>query len=61
MTKGQTTIYKTLHRKLNIEQQIPTKPGVNSDAPEGLAVPAPHVAPVVLLLLQIIDEEWKGL
>jgi hypothetical protein len=26
------------------------KPGVNSDAPEWLAVPAPHVTPVVLLL-----------
>jgi hypothetical protein len=25
--------------------------GVNSDAPEGEAVPAPHLAPVVLLLL----------
>jgi hypothetical protein len=24
---------------------------VNSDAPEGEAVPAPHLAPVVLLLL----------
>jgi hypothetical protein len=27
-----------------------TKTGVNSGAPEGLAVPAPHVPPVVLLL-----------
>ena len=34
----------------NIEQQIPTKTEVNSDTPGGLAVPAPHVAPVVLLL-----------
>jgi len=29
---------------------IPLKPGVNSCAPEGLAVPAPHATPVVLLL-----------
>ena len=32
-------IYKTLHRK----------PGVNLDAPEGLAVLAPLVTPVMLL------------
>ena len=43
--KGQTTIYKTLHRKLKIEKHEPhQKSGVNSGAPEGLAVPAPHVA-----------------
>jgi len=29
----QTTIYKTLHRKLNLEQHGPhKKPGLNSDA-----------------------------
>jgi hypothetical protein len=27
--KGQTMIYKTLHRKLTIEQSEPTKNGVN--------------------------------
>ena len=68
-TKGQTMIYKTLHRKLTIEQHethkkhlyITQKPKdrairdrpkqrMNSGAPEGSAVPAPLVAPVVLLL-----------
>jgi hypothetical protein len=34
--KQKTTIYKTLHRKLKIEQHEPNyKPGVNSGAPEG--------------------------
>jgi hypothetical protein len=33
--KGRTMIYKTLHRKLKIEQHEPyKKPGVNSGAPE---------------------------
>ena len=49
--KGQTTIYKTLHRTLKIEQHEPhLKLGVNPDAPEGLSVSAPHLIPVVLLL-----------
>jgi len=40
-TKRRTTIYKTLHRKLNIEQHEPHwKPGVNSGAPEEYPVPA---------------------
>jgi hypothetical protein len=44
-------IYKTLHRKLKIEQHKPyQKPGVNSGVPDVLAVPAPHVTPVMLLL-----------
>jgi len=30
--------------------RTPIKPGVNSGAAEGLAVPVPHVTPVVLLL-----------
>jgi len=35
-TKGQTMIYKTLHRKLKIEQREPhLKPRVNSGAPGG--------------------------
>ena len=43
--------YKTLHRNLKIEQHGPHfKLGVNSGAPEGLAVPAPYVTPVMLLL-----------
>jgi len=37
-TKGQTTIYKTLHIKLKIEQNEPHNNRVNSCAPEGLAV-----------------------
>jgi hypothetical protein len=53
-------IYKILHRKQKIKKtQISQETGergggvrgVNSDAPEGEAVPAPHLAPVVLLLL----------
>jgi len=51
--KGQTTIYKTLHRKLKIEQhEHHLKSGVNSGAAEGYAVSPPHVAPVALLFLQ---------
>jgi hypothetical protein len=47
-TKGQTTIYQTPHRKPKIEQnELQQKPGVNAGAPEGLAVPASHVTPVV--------------
>ena len=43
-------IYKTLHSKLKIEQhQCHNKLGPNQGAPEGLAVPAPIVIPVVLL------------
>ena len=49
-TKGKTTIYKTLHRKLKIEKHEPhSEPVVNSGAPEGQVVHAPLVAPVVLL------------
>jgi len=52
-TKWQTTIYNTVHRKLKIEQHEPhLKLGMISGAPEGYAVTAPHVIPVVLLLLQ---------
>ena len=41
----------TLHRKLKIRlsNTNPTKTGVNSCAPEGLAIPALQVAPIVLL------------
>ena len=42
MTK--TTIYKTKDRVTRTQ----LKPGVNSGAPEGYAVPAPLVAPVVI-------------
>ena len=49
-TKGQSTIYKTLHIKLKIEQQEPhRKPSVITGTPEGLPVPALHVTPVVFL------------
>ena len=42
-------IYKTLHRKL--KQHKPTKNlGVNSLVQEGQVVPAPLVAPIMLLL-----------
>jgi len=36
MTKGQTMIYKTLQRKLKIEQHEPAKP---VGSPEGKTVP----------------------
>jgi len=40
--------------KLKIEQnECNQKPGLKSGSPERLAVPAPHMAPVELLLLQI--------
>ena len=54
MTKGKkTTIFKTLYRKLKIEQhELHSKPVVNSCAPDELAVPAPYVASILLLLLQ---------
>ena len=49
--KGQTTIYKTLHRKLMITQHEPhSRHGVNSDASEALVLPVPLVTPIVLLL-----------
>jgi hypothetical protein len=49
-TKGQIMIYKTLHRTLKIVQQKPhSKLEIISDAPEGYAMPAPLVPPVVLL------------
>ena len=45
--KGSNNELQALHRKLKIEWHEPhKKPGVNTGAPEGLAVPAP---PVVLL------------
>jgi hypothetical protein len=44
-TKGQTKIYKTLHRKLKIEQhESHLSSGMNLGTPEGKDVPAPHVA-----------------
>ena len=49
MTKGKkTTIFKTLHRKLKIEQHEPhSKPVMNSVTPQEKAVLATHVVPVV--------------
>jgi hypothetical protein len=59
MTKryqGQIVIYKALHRRPKIGQYEPhLKPVVNSCDLEGLAVQAPHVTPVVLLLAVIIQ------
>ena len=41
--------------KLKIEQQEPHYiPEVNSGAPEGNQIPAPHMTPVVLLSLQTL-------
>ena len=38
--KGQATIYKTLHKKLNKSNMDPTDaPGMNSGVPDGKAVP----------------------
>ena len=48
MAKGKRMNHKTLHREVKIEQNA-KKQGVNSGVPEGLAVPAPLVTPVVLL------------
>jgi hypothetical protein len=48
--KEQTMIYETLHIKLKIEKyKRYLKQGVKSGAAEGLVVPAPLVAPIVLL------------
>ena len=44
-------VHNTLSRKLNIEQHW--NPGVNWVAPEGLAVPALVVEPVVWLMLSV--------
>jgi hypothetical protein len=50
-TKGKTTIYKALHRKLKNEQHEPNvKLVMNSGALDWVAVQAPLVTPVVLLL-----------
>ena len=46
-TKGQTVVYKTLHRILKIEQH---KTPRNSSAPEMIAVLAPLVTAIMLLL-----------
>ena len=40
---------KHTHKTKDRVTQTPLKPGVNSGAPEGLAVPAPLVALVVLI------------
>ena len=49
-TREQTMIYKALHT-LNIEQHEPhQKLGINSGVPGGLAVSAPPVIPIVILL-----------
>jgi len=44
-------IYKTLHSKLKLGQhECHKKLGPNQGAPEGLAVPAPIVTPVVFIV-----------
>jgi len=48
-TKGQTTSTKHTLRTKNRVAGTTLKPGANSFAPEGHAVPAPQVAPVVLV------------
>ena len=49
-TKQQAMIYKTLHRQLKFEQhESHKKLGM---LPDWLSVPAPLVAPIMLLLLQ---------
>ena len=46
---------KTIHRNLMIEKhELRQKLRSNSRAPEGSAVPAPLVSPIVLLLTNII-------
>jgi hypothetical protein len=47
---GQTTIYKTKHKKPKMEQDEFQKGGLNSSAPEGLAVSALYVKPFIILL-----------
>ena len=49
----QETIYKSLHRKLKIEQLKPEyNLVIKSGDADWKALPAPHVAPVVSFLLQ---------
>ena len=64
-TIEQTTIYKTLHRKLKIEQhKSHSKPWLNSGAPEGQAVLAPHHVTLVenshfyLVTIDILYNSW---
>ena len=54
--KRTNTIYKTLHIKNNDREatQTPLKSEVNSGSPDGLAVPAPHITPIMLLLNGIV-------
>jgi len=49
-TKGQTMIYKNEDRVT----RTPLKQGLNSGASEGLTVPAPLVAPVMLNIIHIL-------
>jgi hypothetical protein len=43
---------KHTHKTKDRVTRTPLKPGMNLDAPEGKACPAPLVVPVVLILLQ---------
>ena len=65
MTKRLTMIYKTLHRKLNIEHHEPNnKNRVKRRCSGRVAVPASLVAPAVLIWLKIrwpvISEDGTG-
>jgi hypothetical protein len=55
-TKGQTMIYKTLYRKLKIEEHEPHKKrGEPMGSGRVKTVPSPIVKPVVLPLLQKVN------
>jgi hypothetical protein len=48
-TKGKQRSTKHTHKAKDRVTRNPLKPGVNSGAPEGWTVPAPLVAPVVVI------------
>ena len=53
MAKGKrdnNNLQNNTHKTKDRATRPPLKTGVNAGAPEGLAVPAPHVTPIVLLL-----------
>ena len=52
-------LQNTTQKTKNQATWTPLKTLVNSDAPEGLALPAPHATPVVLLL-SVTNIIWYG-
>jgi hypothetical protein len=48
-TKDKQRSTKHTHKTKDRWTRTPLKPGVNSGAPKGYAIPAPLVAPVVLI------------